>query len=98
MNATVHVFDSMIHNFVGVVAGQSLIREQGIGVERGASFYVFLYFRLQQSLFTVTDNLCANLTTTFQNAHDSSLILTARTSNAALAHGDVHVAGLAPDK
>ena len=49
VDASVDVFDSVIHNLVRVGSSQSLIRKQRIGVEGRARFDVLLDLRSQGS-------------------------------------------------
>jgi hypothetical protein len=47
VNASIDILDSVIHNRVSVLSGQSLVGEQRIGIESRASLNMLLYFRLE---------------------------------------------------
>jgi len=98
MNATVHILDSVVYDLMGVFPCQSLIRERCVSVERRTSFNMLLNFGLKRRLLAVWNDCSANLTAALQNAHNRSLVLAARASDAPLPLADVHVPGLAADE
>src|SRR5205814_10622211 len=73
--ATIHVLRGMVNNLVRVIGCQSIIGHERIGVESRASSDVLAYFILQYGLATVGNNGSANLSATFQDADNGSLIL-----------------------
>src|SRR5712691_8798030 len=83
--ATIHVLNGVIYHLMNVVSRQTFVGHEGIGIERGSSFDMFPYFILQYFPLTIRDDGSANLSATFQDAHDGSLVLTASSSDAALA-------------
>src|SRR5271170_1422738 len=98
MHATVNVLNGVVNNLMRVVRSESAIGEQGIGVESRTSFYMLANLRLQFMLLAIRYDGGANLPATFQDAHDGSLVLRARSGDAALAFANVHVARLATDE
>jgi len=96
--AAIHVLHGMIDNLVRVVGSESFIGKQSIGVESRASFDMLADFALQCSLLAIRYDGGANLSATLQDAHDSSLVLRARSSNPALALTQVHVSRLATNE
>jgi hypothetical protein len=56
VNLSIDVGHGMIDDLVRVFAGESFVREQRIGVQRGASIDVLSYFALQSLLFSAVDN------------------------------------------
>src|SRR5271157_1748653 len=95
MYATIYVLNSMIYNFVRVVASESVIGHECIGVECSASGDVLAYFVLQDSLAATRNDFCANLPATLQDAEDSRFVLAASSGDSTLAFAHVHVASLA---
>src|SRR5689334_6699111 len=91
VNATVNVSYSVIDNRMSVVLRQPFIREQFIGIESRASFYVLLNFGLKRSLAAVIHNGGTNVSTTLKNAHDDSLVYRSTASDSTLTLRNVHV-------
>src|SRR5579884_563811 len=85
VNLPVNVLLRMVNNFVSVIPRQSVIREQRVSVERGASLHVCLNCGLQASFAPIFDNKGANLSATFEHAHHNGFVFSAGTSDAALA-------------
>jgi len=77
---------------------ESLIRQERIGVDRAARFDVCANLRLERVFFTIAHDSGANLTTAFENAHDSNLVFGASLGDSALAFVGVHEAGRATDE
>src|ERR1035437_8223599 len=77
MNAPVHVLHGMIDDLVRVFALESFVGKQGIGVEGRASFDVLSDFRLQFFFLTAGNHSSADLSATFENAHDGGFIFPA---------------------
>ncbi len=98
VNSPVNVLNGVVHNLVGVVSGQSFIRAQRVGVQRGSCFDMLADFRLQSVLLAVRHDRGTNLPTALKDSHDSRLVLRASTRNAAFAFADVHVASLATNE
>src|SRR5665213_2240274 len=89
MNTTVHIFDSVIYNFVGVFGSQSFIGEKRIGVESRTRFHMLFDFRLKGGR--------ANLAATLKDAHDGGFVFGSGSGNTALLDAQMHVASFAAD-
>ena len=74
MDQTVYIFDGVIDDLMGIVAGESLIREQGIGVESRASFYMLPNLGLQYAFLAARDDNSADLAATFKQSHHSGFV------------------------
>jgi hypothetical protein len=98
MNLTINIGNSMIDNLMSVVTSQSVVGEQRISLERGASLNMLSDFTLQHGLLPVGYDGGANLATTLKNADYSNFVFGSSASDTALALGDVHVTGLAADE
>src|SRR2546421_3301216 len=96
--ATVYILAGVVNYLMRVVASESFIREQGIGVERGSSSDVLAYFVLQYLAAAARNHAGANLAATFQDADHCGLILAASSGNPALPFADVHVPSFAADE
>src|SRR2546429_8835318 len=72
--ATVYILAGVVNYLMRVVASESFIREQGIGVERGSSSDVLAYFVLQYLAAAARKHPGANLSATFPDAHHFGLI------------------------
>ena len=98
MNPTVHIFDSVIDNLVGLVGSQPLIGKKRICIESRASFNMLFDFSLKSNLFPIRNYSGANLATPFKDTHDSDLVFRTSSRDARLAFGDMHVPGFAADE
>jgi len=98
VDTAVDVFNGMVNNLMRIVPSQSFIGKKSISVESSTSLNMLLYFRLKSGLLAVWDNCGVNLTAALKDAHDSSLILGASTSDATGLDAQVHVTGLAADE
>jgi hypothetical protein len=96
--ATVYILSRVVNCLVRVLARQTFIREQGIGIECRAGGYVLSYFLLQDFLATAGNDGCTNFTAAFQDAHNGGLVFGPRSSNSALALTQVHIACFATDE
>lgn len=98
VNSPVNILHGVIHNLVGIVSGQSLVRTERIRVQRRSCFDVLADFRLQSVLLAVRYDRGANLPAALQDSHNSGLVLRASTSDAAFTFTNVHVPSLAADE
>src|ERR1039458_8303243 len=85
MDAAIHILNGVVNNLVRVVARQTIVGEQGVGIESRASFYVLADFALQCVLLAIRYDCGANLPATFQDAHNCGLVLGSSPGNPALA-------------
>src|SRR5258708_6916075 len=79
-------------------ARQSKVGHKRIGINRALSLHVSADIRLNSMFFAVRNHHGANLTVTFQDAHDSGLVLHSAFGNHALPPLRVHEASRAADK
>src|SRR6266568_1235495 len=98
MYAAIHVLRSVVNNLVSVIGCQSFIREQGVSIERRASFHVLANFRLQCILAAIRHDGSANLSPALHDSYDSGLVLPACSGDAPLTFAQVHVSSLAADE
>ena len=98
MNLTIDIFNRVIHDLMSIVACQTIVGEQEVGIERGASLNMLADFTLKSCFLPVGDYGSANLSATLQNTHDRNLILGSSSGDSPLAFGDVHFTGLAADE
>ena len=98
VNLPINVFLGMVNNLMGVLGSQSVVGRQCVGVEGRASLDMLLNFGLQHATLATGNYLSANLSATFKDAHNSGLVLSASTCDAALLDIQVHVASLAADE
>src|SRR6185437_3475736 len=98
VNVAIYILYGVIHDLMRVLAFQSLIREQEVGIERGTGFDVLVYFSLKSFLLTVLDYGSANLAAALQNSNYGGLVFGACPSNAATALRHVHIPSLAADE
>ena len=98
MNASVDVFDGVIHNLMGVLSSESFVGEQRIGIERRTGFDMLLYFRLESGFLAVCNNSRLDATAALKDAHDRRLVLRSGAGDATGFLGEVHVPGLAADE
>ncbi len=96
--AAIHVLDGMVNDLMRVLACQSVIREQSIGVECSTSFDVLLNFLLEHFFFAVCDYDGTDLPAALQHPHDGGFIFSARARDATLAFAQVHVPRFPTDK
>jgi hypothetical protein len=78
MNTAIDVLHGMVYDLMGVLPGESLIGEQRISVEGGTGFDMLSHFGLERLLLAVRDHYSADLSAALKDAHDSSLVFTAR--------------------
>ena len=98
VDATVDILDGVIDDLVGIVAGESFIREQEVSVEGGTRFDVLADLSLKDGLSAALDDHGTDLSATLKDAHDSHLVFSASAGDAALTNAQVHVASLAADE
>src|SRR5205814_1179999 len=98
MHRSVNVSNRVIDYLMGVLANQTFIGKQLIGVESGASLDTLLNFLLHNLLATVLDNNGFDSAAPLHKTNDSSFSLAASSSDAAFLLGNVHVAGFAADE
>src|SRR5712691_8851091 len=82
MNLAVHVGHGVINNLM-LEFPETFIRFQRIGIQSGTGLNVFADFGLKCLLFSVWNNLSANLATPLLNPHDSGFIFAASTGDLA---------------
>src|SRR5688572_25030947 len=97
MNFAENILYGVINNLM-LKFVQTFVRFQGIGEDGGTRNDMLTDFRLKRVLLAVRDNLNADLSATFQDSHNSSLILTASASDFLRANVRVHVAGFSADE
>src|SRR5438128_12679869 len=95
--ATVYILASVVNHLMRIFSCETFIGLEGIGVERSASSDMPAYFFLQHSFATAGNHTGANLSATFQNTNNRSLVLRARTSDTARARSNVHAPSLTAD-
>ena len=66
MHAAIYVLNGVIDNLVRVIASESFIGEQSIGVERRASFDMLADFALQCGLLAIRYDRSANFSAALQ--------------------------------
>jgi len=88
----------VIHDLMGIVAGESIVGEQRISVEGRSRFDVLANLSLKDGLLATGDYRSADLPTAFEDADNSSLVFGSGSGDATLAFGDMHVASLATDE
>src|SRR5438552_9780815 len=96
--ATAYILAGVVNHLMRVFSCETFIGLEGIGVERSASSDMPAYFFLQHSFATAGNYSGANLSATFQDTHNRSLVFRASTSDTALALANVHVPSLAADE
>lgn len=74
------------------------VGHQGVSVECRACFHVFANLGLKGFLPSVGNDHGTDFTAPFHDSEDRSFVFAASASNAALAFGDMHIAGLAADE
>jgi len=98
VDAPVDVLDGVIHNLMGVVASETLVGEQEVGIESRSRLNMLADLRLKSVLLPVGNDDGANLSATLKDAHDSNLVFSSVSCNSALTDAQVHVASLAADE
>src|ERR1035437_8472857 len=98
MNPAVHIFDSVVHDLMGVVAGEPVIREKRVGIECRSRFHMLFDFRLEGCALPIRNDSSTDLSATLKDAHDRRLVLAASSGDGALPFADVHVPSLATDE
>src|SRR2546426_6560924 len=96
--ATVYILAGVVNYLMRVFSCETFIGLEGVGVERSASTDMPAYFFLQHSFATAGNYTGADLSATFQDTHNRSLVFRASTSDTALALANVHVPSLAADE
>src|SRR5438552_10428594 len=96
--ATAYILAGVVNHLMRVFSCETFIGLEGIGVERSASSDMPAYFFLQHSFATAGNYTGANLSATFRDTHNRSLVFRASTSDTALALANVHVPSLAADE
>src|SRR5260370_18608894 len=69
----IYVLYGVVNNLVRIIAGESIIRFQGIGVESRSSFNVPVDFRLQFLFLASRYHLGPNLPAALQHSHNGGL-------------------------
>src|SRR5438128_2132945 len=96
--ATVYILAGVVNHLMRIFSCKTFIGLEGIGVESSASSDMPAYFFLQHSFATARNHAGANLSTTFQDTNNRSLVLCASASDTALALANMHVPSLATDE
>src|SRR5439155_26352601 len=94
MHATVYILAGVVNHLMRVFSCETFIGLEGIGVERSAGSDMPAYFFLQHSFATAGNYTGANLSATFQDTNNRSLVFRASTSDTALALANVHLPSL----
>jgi len=97
VNVPANVLNGVIYNLMLELV-QALIRLQGVGIQCRSSFDVLADFRLKRFLLAVLDNLGADLSAAFEDAHDGGFVLAASASDLDGPLPRVHVPRLATDE
>src|SRR5580658_3122102 len=98
MDAAIDVFNRVIYDLMNEVLLQTAIGHERIGIERRASFDMFLNLGVQFLPLATADNLGADVAATLKQSHHSGLIFTTGASDAPLALAFVHVPSLTTDE
>src|SRR5437867_460274 len=96
--ATVYILAGVVNHLMRIFSCETFIGFESIGVKRSTSSDMPAYFFLQYSFATAGNYTGANLSATFQDTNNRSLVFRASTSYAALAFANVHVPSLAADE
>src|SRR5947199_7701379 len=91
VDCAINVGHRVINNLVGVLSGQTFVRKQFIGVERGASFDALFDFLLHDLLAAVFDYNGLDSSAPLDEADNGSFVLASGSSDAALPLGNVHI-------
>jgi hypothetical protein len=75
MDTTVDIFNGVIHDLVRVVASESFVREQEVGIQRGPCFDVLTDLSLKDELATAGNNNSADLSSALKGCPSQQLCL-----------------------
>src|ERR1700722_9533060 len=103
MNLSVNIGYRVIDDLMRVIAFKSFVRLQRIAIECGACLNVLANLRMDRMFLAIRNYGCAYfavlaILTTFQYAHDGSLVFAAGPSDAPCAFRNMHVAGFTADE
>src|SRR5213080_1736518 len=71
MYAAIYVLSRVVNDLMSVLAGQSLIRKQGVSIKSRASSDMLAYFILQYLATTTRNHAGTNLAAAFHDSNDS---------------------------
>ncbi len=98
MNPTIHIFDSMVYDLMGVLPCKTLVGEEKVGVQRRSRLNMLLHLGLQRMLLAVRYNRGDDLAAALEDAHHGDLVLGPGASDTTGFLRNVHVASLAADE